>query len=66
MHNTNNDSRFITKEALAMRLSVSPRTIEKHSPRMPSRVKIGRSVRYDWEKIEYALSLGKDIFQGNC
>lgn len=58
------DERFITKEELAIIISMSPRTIEKNSHKMRSRVKIGRAVRYNLPMILKDLALGIDIFGG--
>ena len=53
---------YITGKELAKRLSVSVKTISNNTHKIVGRVKIGGAVRYDWNKIVYTLSIGKNLF----
>ena len=49
---------YITTDELARRLGISAKTIRNNSHKIIGRVKIGRSVRYDWQEIQYSLKMG--------
>jgi len=58
----NEETFYITTEELAVRLSISPKTIRNNTHRIMGRAKIGGAVRYDWNKIQYTLQSGKNLF----
>lgn len=64
MKNVSPEERYVSKEELSKILSVSVRTIEKYSRKIPGWVKVGRCVRYYLPDIHRALVAGKNIFSG--
>ena len=56
--------KYITGKELATRLSIAEKTVSNNTYRIVGRVKIGGAVRYDWSKIQYTITMGKNPIGG--